>query len=90
MQYQRNWACHKIPWPNKFAVCVGAEMLTSSGGIHTMVIESMGFRPGVSDPCIFYHAQRELMVVVHGNNTTTLGLDKDIDWSGGKLWDASR
>ena len=50
-----------------------------------MVLEAMRFRTGVSSPCIFYHAERELMVVVHGDDFTTLGLDEDIDWFEGKL-----
>ena len=52
---------------------------------YTMVLEAMGFRTGVSNPCIFYHAESELMVVAHGDDFTTLGLDEYIDWFEGKL-----
>ena len=47
---------------------------------YTMVLEAMGFRTGVSNPCIFHHKERNLMAVVHGDDFTTLGLDDDIDW----------
>ena len=52
---------------------------------YTMVLEAMGFRTGVSNPCIFHHKERDLMVVVHGDDFTTLGLDEDINWFEGKL-----
>ena len=52
---------------------------------YTMVLEAMGFRTGVSNPCIFHHEERDLMIVVHGDDFTTLGLDEDIDWFEGKL-----
>ena len=42
---------------------------------YTMVLEAMGFRTGVSNPCMFYRAERELMVVVHDDDFTMLGLD---------------
>ena len=47
---------------------------------YTIVLEAMGFRAGVSNPCIFYHEERDRTVVVHDNDFTTLGLDEGIDW----------
>ena len=50
-----------------------------------MVLEAMGFRSGVCNPCIFYHEGRELTIVVHSKHFTTLGLEEDIDWLEGNL-----
>ena len=47
---------------------------------YTVCLENMGFKTGVANPCIFHHAEKDLMVVVHGDDLTTLGLDADIDW----------
>ena len=35
-------------------------------------IESVGFRSGLSTPCIFHHAARDIRVVVHGDDFTVL------------------
>ena len=47
---------------------------------YTVSLENMGFKTGVANPCIFHHAEKDLLVVVHGDDFTTLGLDADIDW----------
>ena len=47
---------------------------------YTVCLENMGFKTGVANPWIFHHAEKDLMVVVHGDDFTTLGLDADIDW----------
>ena len=43
-------------------------------------LEEMGFASGNASPCCFYHQERHLSVVVHGDDFTTLGLDGDLDW----------
>ena len=50
-----------------------------------MVMESLGFKAGVSNPGIFYNEERQLMCVVHGDDFTTLGLDDDLDFFEKKL-----
>ena len=42
--------------------------------------ESMEFRSDVASPCIFHHADRDLTVVVHGDDFTRLGNDTNIGW----------
>ena len=46
---------------------------------YTVVMESMGFKAGDSNPCVFWNEERQLMCVVHGDDFTTLGLDEDLD-----------
>ena len=36
-------------------------------------MEDIGFVRGILSPCVFYHAERELRVVVHGDDFTILG-----------------
>ena len=43
-------------------------------------LESMGFTSGVASPCIFYHADRDFTVAVHGEDFTCLGNDTNIVW----------
>ena len=47
--------------------------------------ESMGFKSGSASPCIFHRADRDLTVVVHGDDFTCLGNDTNIDWYEAKL-----
>ena len=43
-------------------------------------LEDMGFKSGVASPCIFSHADRDLVCVVHGDDFTTLGNDDNLNW----------
>ena len=52
---------------------------------YTVVLQNMELSTGVANPCIFHHAKRDLMVVVHGDDVTTLGPDSDLDRFEGKL-----
>lgn len=40
---------------------------------------SVGFK---SSPCIFWHPERNLRMVVHGDDFTTLGYESDLNWLG--------
>ena len=44
------------------------------------VLESAGFTSGVASPCIFHHKDRNVTVVVHGDDFTSLGNDDNLDW----------
>ena len=45
----------------------------------------IGFTSGISNPCVFHHATRDISIVVHGDDFTALGLDEDLDWYEGQL-----
>ena len=47
---------------------------------YRQALESLGFVSGVASPCCFYHSQRGVSTVVHGDDITSLGIDKDLDW----------
>ena len=34
------------------------------------VMEGLGFQRGLANPCAFYHPEREIRVVVHGDDFT--------------------
>ena len=38
-----------------------------------------GFKKGVSAPTVFYNEERQLRCVVHGDDFTFLGFEKDLD-----------
>ena len=40
----------------------------------------MGFKQGVSSPCVFYHPVREISTVVHGDDFTSLACESDLLW----------
>ena len=42
-------------------------------------MEGRDFVRGKASPCMFYHAQRNIRVVVHGDDFTVLGYDEDLD-----------
>ena len=41
---------------------------------------SFGFRQGRASPCLFWHPERRLAVSVHGDDFTTTGEKRNIDW----------
>ena len=40
----------------------------------------MGFVSGAASPCCFHHPDRDISVVVHGDDFTAMGLDADLDY----------
>ena len=40
----------------------------------------IGFRRGKASPCVFYHKERNVRAVVHGDDFTILGFAKDSEW----------
>ena len=47
---------------------------------YTQVLNDMGFRTGISNPCVFYHPSRDISIVVHGDDFTALGTDANLNW----------
>ena len=52
---------------------------------YTQVLEGLGFRTGLSNPCVFHHAERDIAIVVHGDDFTALATDENLDWYEGEL-----
>ena len=42
-------------------------------------LERVGFISGVSNPCPFHHADRDIAVVVHGGYVTAMGTNTDLN-----------
>ena len=43
-------------------------------------LKSIGFIQGLSSPCIFYNPDRDIQLVVHGDDFTFLAAEKDLLW----------
>ena len=43
-------------------------------------LEDAGFVAGGANPCLFLHEEKNIQVVVHGDDFTALGTDESIDW----------
>ena len=43
-------------------------------------LEAWGFERGIACPCLFIHVERNLALMVHGDDFLSLGCDKDLDW----------
>ena len=43
-------------------------------------LQECGFTRGVANPCCFHHPDRNIMVVVHGDDFTAVGARSDILW----------
>ena len=43
-------------------------------------MKNWGFEQGRGCPCVFVHKAKELIVVVHGDDFTSLGTDENLDW----------
>ena len=39
-----------------------------------------GFTQGVSSPCVFNHAERNIVLNVHGDDLTAAGSKRELDW----------
>jgi len=50
------------------------------GHAYSGFLVKIGFVRGESSPCVFFHDKRELRCVVHGDDFTILGWEKDLDW----------
>ena len=48
-------------------------------------MKKLGFVQGLSCPCVFYHMERQLFSTIHGDDFTTAGAKKDLDWFEGAL-----
>ncbi len=46
----------------------------------SFLVEEMGFEQGMSSPCLFRHPRRQLVCSVHGDDFTTTGSKRDLDW----------
>ena len=40
----------------------------------------IGFEQGMASTCVFRHKDKRIMVVIHGDDFTALGHEKDLDW----------
>ena len=49
------------------------------------LVEKLGFKQGVASPCTFYNEEREIMTTVHGDDFTSRGPKKQLDWFETKL-----
>ena len=53
--------------------------------LYSSKLEAIGFERGTSCGVVFYHAARDLSLVVHGDDFTFCGLEEDLDWACGGL-----
>ena len=49
-------------------------------GEYSSALESMGFARGDASACVFRHVERRLVTSVHGDDFTTAGPKKQLDW----------
>lgn len=52
---------------------------------HLTVLTSIGFQRGTSFPCAFYHEDKSIRLVVHGDDFTALAYTNQLDWLRGQL-----
>ncbi len=44
------------------------------------LVQELGFRQGLTSPCVFWHPERHLVCAVHGDDFTTRGSKRHLDW----------
>ena len=44
------------------------------------VMKKLGFRQGVSNPCVFYHAERDIRTMVHGDDFVSVASLEALKW----------
>eukprot|EP00973_Karenia_brevis_P014077 1913401-Karenia_brevis.AAC.1 len=48
-------------------------------------MEAIGFKKGLSSACNFHHRIRDISTTVHGDDFTSTGTGKDLQWLKGEL-----
>ena len=48
-------------------------------------LENIGFRSGIATPCVFYHSDRKIWIVVHGDDFTVLASENQLNWFRGEI-----
>ena len=43
-------------------------------------LEKIGYTRGVGHPSVFYHPDRQIMTLVHGDDYVSTGMQEDLDW----------
>ena len=44
------------------------------------LVEKLGFQQGIACPCMFVHAERDIVTTVHGDDFTAVGPKRHLDW----------
>ena len=47
---------------------------------YSQALISLGFKQGLSSPCVFYHPKRCISTVVHGDDFTSLAVESELLW----------
>ena len=47
---------------------------------YTEFMISIGFKQGLTSPCIFHHVERDVITVVHGDDFTSLATENNLKW----------
>ena len=47
---------------------------------YSSTLVSFGFAQGVASPCVCTHAERSIIVSVHGDDFTAAGPKRELDW----------
>ena len=43
-------------------------------------LENVGFVRGIGHPSVFWHPERDICTIVHGDDYVSSGLDDDLEW----------
>ena len=54
-------------------------------GAYRTAHEEWGFVVGNSSPCVMYHPEKGIRLVVHGDDFTPVGIDVNLDWHRNQL-----
>ena len=46
---------------------------------HRNALQAMGFTRGISNPCLFHHAERDITVVAHSHDFTAMATVGDLN-----------
>ena len=55
------------------------------GSTYSEFMKTIGFHQGKSSPCVFWHKEKEIRCVVHGDDFTVLGWANQLDWFWSKI-----
>ena len=47
---------------------------------YSQALIELGFKQGLSSPCVFFHPTRNISTVVHGDDFTSLAVESELLW----------
>ena len=67
-------------WPKPMRMCGTRDAAQNWEYEYQEFMESIGFKASKGSPCVFWHPEKKIRAVIHGDDFTMLGLKSELMW----------